>query len=50
MTTADVCAHLGVAPRTVQRLIRRGLPAHRVGGRRYVMRDELDAYLRSQPA
>jgi len=46
----DVARILGCKPATIRRLLMRGLlPFRRLGSKYIVLRDELEAYLRSLP-
>ncbi|MGI8574648.1 MAG: helix-turn-helix domain-containing protein, partial [Egibacteraceae bacterium] len=44
LSTAEAASRLGVSHVTVARLVTRGLPSHRVAGRRVFLRAELDAW------
>ncbi len=48
-TAADAAAHLGVSHATLARLLRAGLPSHRVAGRRIFLVEEIDGWRSTRP-
>jgi excisionase family DNA binding protein len=50
LTVEETGHRLAVSVRTVRRLIRAGLPAHRVGGQVRIDVDELEEWIAENPA
>ncbi|MEX2430555.1 MAG: helix-turn-helix domain-containing protein [Dehalococcoidia bacterium] len=50
LTLQETCEWLRMSHQTIYKLMREGMPSHKVGQRRIFFRDEIEAWLRSRRA